>query len=341
MPVIDADTHVIESDRTWDYMEGSDRRFRPEGIVSTAPDGSPIEYWLIDGHILPRRQNIGQNTSVETREMVDVEARLKHMDKLGVDLHVLYPTVFLEPLTKRPEIELALARAYNRWLADIHARGKGRLLWAAVLPLLSMDQAIEEARWARQHGACVVFMRGIENEVPLYDPYYFPLYDELSRLNMPVGIHAGIGHFAVNEAANGEAFRRFKLSVIGTFHALLYNGIPGRFPKLRVGFVETSAQWVPYALHDLRTRQQRRGIDVPRDVLAQSGFYVACQTDDDLAYVLEYTGEDNVIIGSDYGHADNASEIEALRRLRASGAVPPAAVDKILGANPARFYGLA
>ena len=46
------------------------------------------------------------------------------------------------------------------------------------------------------------------------------------------------------------------------------------------------------------------------------------------------------MIGSDYGHADNASELLALQGLKDNGDVDPAIIDKILGANPTRFYGL-
>jgi uncharacterized protein len=335
MPVIDADTHVIETERTWEYMEGPDKAFRPEGITVRGK-----EFWLVDGRVLPRRQNVGAQTTLATREMGDVAARLEHMNELGVDIHVLYPTAFLEPMTRRPEIELALTRAYNRWLADIYEQGKGRLLWAAVLPLLSLNEAVEEVRWARQHGAVSVFVRGQETSGPLWDPYYFPLYEELVRLNMPIGIHAGINHFEVDEAARGEAFRRFKLPVVGTFHALLNQGLPQRFPGLRIGFIETGAQWVPYALHDLAKRLQRRGEQMDEGILARSGFYVTVQTDDDLDYVLRYAGEDTLMIGSDYGHSDNAAELEALRKLRDGGELPARVVDKILGDNPARFYAL-
>ncbi len=68
--------------------------------------------------------------------------------------------------------------------------------------------------------------------------------------------------------------------------------------------------------------------------------YVACQTDDDLAYVLKYAGEDNLVIGTDYGHSDTSSEIEALRKLRQNSDVPSSVIDKILYDNPRAFYGL-
>src|SRR5690242_13601736 len=152
MAVIDADAHVIETERTWDFLEGADTRFRPEGIREEQPDGRIREFWLIDGRKLRRRSNVGPGTTEASREMADVGARLRHMDDLGVEIQVLFPTLFLTAVTQKPEVELALCRAYNRWLADIWSKGGGRLLWAAVLPLLSVEQAVAELRWARGNG---------------------------------------------------------------------------------------------------------------------------------------------------------------------------------------------
>ena len=32
---IDADAHVLETEKTWEYMEGSERKFRPQVVGST------------------------------------------------------------------------------------------------------------------------------------------------------------------------------------------------------------------------------------------------------------------------------------------------------------------
>jgi predicted TIM-barrel fold metal-dependent hydrolase len=338
---IDADAHVIESEKTWDYLEGGDRRFRPVPISVDMPTGKSRNFWIIDGRLIGGRDNIGKETPKESRELADIETRLKHMDEIGTDVQVLYPTLFLRPVTDRPEVELALCRSYNRWLADIWSKGKGRLRWAVQLPLLTMDRALDELRWARGHGACAVFMRGLETNHTLHDPYFYPLYEEASRLNLPIGIHSGIGNFVVNKAFNEEPFRVAKLVVIGAFHAMALSGIPERFPGLRIGAIEVAAQWVPYVVHDLNLRFPKLlGKEAKPDVLRGGQLFVACQTDDDLAYILKYAGEDSLMIGSDYGHADNASELLALRRLRDKGGIEPRVVDKILSFNPARFYGL-
>ena len=74
--------------------------------------------------------------------------------------------------------------------------------------------------------------------------------------------------------------------------------------------------------------------------LRKNRIYVACQTDDDLPYVLKYSGEDQLVIGTDYGHNDTSSEILALRKLKEDGTVPPEIVNKILDDNARALYGL-
>lgn len=341
MPTIDADAHVLESERTWDYMSESERLFRPQIVSPSNGEGSGAEFWLIDGRVQLRSQNVGRETPKASREMEDIAARIRHMDELEVDVQVLYPTVFLRPITNRPEIELALCRSYNRWLVDIWKRGKGRLRWAAVLPLLSMDKALAEARFARENGACGIFVRGLEGERRLSDPYFFPLYEEAVGLDMPVCVHSATGSFTVHDFFVRECgFSKFKLAVVGAFHSLIFEGIPEIFPKLRIAFVEVSAQWVPYAIHDLARRFERRGKSPKKNLLRENRIYVACQTDDDLSYVLQYAGEDNLVIGSDYGHADTSSELEALRKLKQQGELSSNAISKILDDNPRRLYSL-
>ena len=112
------DAHVIETEETWEYMEGADRKFMPR-IVAPSQESSPDEYWLVDERVHIRSVNVGRDTPPASRELRDVAVRLKHMDELGVDVQVLYPTIFLMPVTARAEVEVALCRGYNRWLAAV------------------------------------------------------------------------------------------------------------------------------------------------------------------------------------------------------------------------------
>jgi predicted TIM-barrel fold metal-dependent hydrolase len=55
--------------------------------------------------------------------------------------------------------------------------------------------------------------------------------------------------------------------------------------------------------------------------------------------MIELLGDDKFFIGSDYPHAEGYTQPVAKAR-RALGRLPAAAVDKILGGNAARFFGI-
>jgi predicted TIM-barrel fold metal-dependent hydrolase len=339
MLTIDADAHVIENESAWDYMLESERQFKPR-IVGAANGDPTIDYWLIDGRLMPR-SNVEKNLPREAREMSDLSIRIKHMDELNVDIQVIYPTIFIFPTARRPEVDLALCRSYNRWMADIVKKAPERFRWIVVPPLLNMEQVFEELKFGKEHGACGVYMRGLEADRRLSESYFFPVYEAATKLDMPICVHSANGSIAAHDFFLDEpGFCKFKLAVVGAFHSLVNDGIPERFPKLRIGIIEVSAQWIPYAFHDLARRHARRGRQLSQQLLKDKRVYVTCQTDDDLDYILGYAGEDNLVIGSDYGHSDNASEIEALRKLRTDGRLSAQVIDKILKDNPCALYGL-
>jgi predicted TIM-barrel fold metal-dependent hydrolase len=339
MAVIDADAHVIENESAWDYMLESERRFRPK-IVGAANGDPSVDYWFIDGRLMPR-SNVEKALPEAARDMSDLSIRIKHMDELNIDIQVIYPTIFIFPTARRAEVDLALCRSYNRWMADIVKQAPDRFRWVVVPPLLNMERVAEELKFGKEHGACGVYLRGLEADRRLSDPYFFPLYEAAVKLDLPICVHSANGSIESHDFFLDEpGFCKFKLAVVGAFHSLLVDSIPDRFPGLRIAIVEVSAQWIPYAVHDLARRYQRRGKQLGANVLQDHRVYVTCQTDDDLDYILGYSGENNLVIGTDYGHSDNASEIEALRKLKTEGKIAGRVIEKILDDNPRALYGL-
>ncbi|MPZ14189.1 MAG: amidohydrolase family protein [Chloroflexi bacterium] len=116
--------------------------------------------------------------------------------------------------------------------------------------------------------------------------------------------------------------------------------IPQAFPKLRWAFIEASAQWVPWIVHEARGRYQSQGREFPEHVFQEYRIYVTRQTDDDLPYVTKYAGDENIVIGTDYGHFDPSTEVDAITVFRNEGALDASVVEKVLWANPARLYAL-
>lgn len=363
MSVIDADTHVDETEDTWSFMQAGDEELKP---ATAYPKDQEIarrqmRYWMIDGRRQIRfvRNDEETKTTEETRELKDVTARLKHMDRMGVDVQVMYPTLFLVEFTEKPEVSLALRRSYNRWMADRWAQSGGRLRWVALPPTLSMDKALEELRFAKDHGACGVLKKGDrEAGVWVNDPYFFPLYEEAQKLDMPICFHTGSGvpDFTPARQFTFSRFYRILLPVVHAFQSLIVHGVPDQFPKLRFGFIEATASWVPFVLYEIRRtldknkerpssvlRTAVKVEEIPADILSRNRMYVSCQVDEDLRYLIQHTGEDNLVVGSDYSHNDSAQEMDFMGLLKARaerGDISPAAVKKITQDNPRAFYGI-
>jgi predicted TIM-barrel fold metal-dependent hydrolase len=354
--IIDADAHVIETEVTWDYLEGAEKKYRP--TLVTSPDNPQRQHWLLDGENLgpkfpsPNEQQSEEHlkrygrevkTPVQARELSDVAQRLKHMDALGIDVQVLYNSLWLRPLSSRADVEIALCWSWNRWLADVWRCGENRLRWTCVVPALTPEEAAPQIRFAREHGAVGVFMRPFERGRLMTDAFYYPIYDEAERLDLPMTVHLANGNpqlfdLLANDAGGG--FSTFRVPTVTACYALIMSEVPRVFPKLRWGFIEVSSQWVPWVVHEAVRRSLGREHPVAKNCLREMNIYVSTQTDDDFPYIISYAGENNLVIGTDYGHGDTSSELNAIARFKAMETLSPASKQKILSDNPKRFYGI-
>ena len=54
---------------------------------------------------------------------------------------------------------------------------------------MTLGEALQQIRFARENGAVAVSLRPFENDRHLVEPYFYPIYEEASRLNMAIAIH--------------------------------------------------------------------------------------------------------------------------------------------------------
>lgn len=359
-PVIDADAHVVESSRTWDYMDPSEEKYRPIPLESPEENGQKLQFWLVDGKVrgfrfpafseaeLARRsQQVGRRfaDARESRELGNVDLRLEHMDEVGIDVQVLHNTMFIEQVTGKASVEVALCKSWNRWLADIWRQGQGRLRWSCMAPTLSMTDALDQIRFSRENGACAVLMRPVEGNRLLSDSYFYPIYDEASRLDMAIAVHIANGNAWLNDLYSqsvrlASTFQRFRIPTVASVMDVLLSEVPQVFPNLRWGFIEASAQWLPWVMHEARSRFRTMGREWPKNAMREYGIFVTCENSDDLPYIVNTAGEDCLVIGTDYGHTDTSSDVDAIKVLRKRNDVAEEIKRKILTDNAQALYGL-
>ncbi|HLY67703.1 MAG TPA: amidohydrolase family protein [Chloroflexota bacterium] len=352
---IDSDAHVIETEETWLYLEPAEQKYRPRLVGS--PDNEREQYWVLEDKVIGFRfpnltaaeletlsKQVGREltTPADSRDMSRVDRRLEHMDQIGLDVQVLHNTLWITRLTDRIAAEVALCRSYNRWLGDIWAHANGRLRWTCMPPTLSMADALDEVRWCKQHGAAGICMRPLEGERTMLDPYFYPLYEEAQRLDMPIAVHIANGNPGNVDLVRVSRSWQFRLPTLGGCIAYLQSEIAELFPRLRVGFIEAGAQWLPWVLNLAVNGNvpKLRGFP-PAELLRTQRVWVTCENRDDVAYVSRIAGEDNLLIGTDYGHTDPSSNIHALNEFAATPNLSDTAKKKIVRDNALEFYGIA
>ena len=188
-------------------MDPAFRERAPRIIIDT--DGK--ERLLVEGPGArqPRRASASSGASAPGRAVVadatmkyvegrpggfDPHARIPDMDLDGIDAAFLYPSVGLfAGAIQEPGLAAAMCRAYNRWLADYCRPYPDRLFGVAMLPMQSIDLAIEEMRYARKElGMRAGFLRpNPYNGRMLHHPDYAPFWSEVQELDIAIGLHEG------------------------------------------------------------------------------------------------------------------------------------------------------
>ncbi|MDJ0744037.1 MAG: amidohydrolase family protein [Xenococcaceae cyanobacterium MO_167.B27] len=117
-----------------------------------------------------------------------------------------------------------------------------------------------------------------------------------------------------------------------------------RYPRLRVGFLESSCGWLPYWLWRLDEEYKNLYWEVKELVklIPSEYFHSQCYISIDLSKpylpeIIEYIGSDNLIFGSDYPHMDHQPDV-VRKVVELEGRLSEEVVGKIVWDNPRRFY---
>lgn len=361
MEVFDTDAHVEESEETFAAL--ADRDDKPRII-----EGEKRAFWLIEGRTFPKLAGHGVHTfgsphakraagrvdaerraRVESQELRDPKARLADMDAEGIDVSVVFPTMFLVwPLADDPQLARALCRSYNDWIAAKCGRSGGRIRWVATVPLPDVEGSVDEVAHAKRLGACGVMTLGTAGAVNLGNKILDPFYAACERHALPVCVHVGWSYPAISQLYDKvyEAMiTPFVLPVFMAFASILSNGVLDRFPKLKVGIFEAGVEWVPYWLDRMERFYRQppggsRKADLPArnpvDYVREGRVYFSCELDEKrIAMAAEAIGDDCILYSSDLPHAHRV--FDALKVFDARTDVPAATKKKIL-ANGARFF---
>jgi predicted TIM-barrel fold metal-dependent hydrolase len=359
---IDADGHVLEPMDAWASLPDV---FRPR----IERDRIGYEHVIVGdrevvavslGLLATPGSKMSDRSSFRTIEEAlpggyDPVRRLADMDTEGIDAAVLYPSVGLNFwAVEDADAAVALARAYNDWLAGYCSQDPARLFGAAMVPLQDPEAAAAELRRAtRDLGFPAAFVR--PNPVcgrSIADPAHEVVWETVEELGVALGIHEG-SSVIIPTLGSDRPFNPFVLHAVShpfeqmlACAQLIASGVLERHPGLRVVFLESGATWAAFWLERLDEQVHGFGDFCPEMRLRPSEYFarqcwISAEVDESaLAAIAPIVGEERIVWGSDYPHHD-ATFPGALRELeRAISPLPERARERILGRNAMELYGL-
>jgi hypothetical protein len=282
----------------------------------------------------------------------DVTLTRRAMDGLGVDNMIVFPTPMLFlGLHPQAEMEVWLARAYNRWMVDNLLSADDRIKTLAVLPYNSPEEAEREVREMAGKKGVIGFCVPSTRHAPVYHNKYMRLYRMIEETGMPLSFHAGY-HWddpslkTINRFLGMHALGFAWPNIVHCTNWVL-NGMPVRFPKLKVIWIESGLAWVPFLMQRLDDQYLMRPSEAPHlkrlpsEYMRDHCWYTTQPMETTNLKALECTldmikADTQLLFASDWPHFDFdlPSEITDLPFLSEQ------AKKNILGLNAARIFNL-
>ncbi len=356
-PIVDVDSHHYELEsfhEILEYMEDPVLRQLAMSASQATSKGNGVMpggvgYQDMGGRVT--RYPLRKMEKAEGDKHRDITLTKRWMDAMGVDVAVMFPSPMLQlGLHPQIEVEVALGRAYNRWLCERVLAYEPRIRSMLYLPFNDPEAAYRMVKEMGDKKGVVGFMVTSARHRPVQHNGYMKTYALLEEMGQPLAFHAG---YNWNDQAMGMMNKFISVHALGfVFFNMVHltnwimNGLPERFPKLKVIWIESGLAWVPFMMQRLDNEYMMRSSEaaalkrVPSEYMRDMFFSTQPMEMTDMA-ALEQTfrmmkAETQLLYSSDYPHwdFDLPSTIYDLLFLSEQGK------RNILGGNAMRVFNL-
>jgi predicted TIM-barrel fold metal-dependent hydrolase len=211
-----------------------------------------------------------------------------------------------------------MAWAYTRWLTEEILPHAPHVKTMVYLPMNQPDECLRFVERFADVPGVVGFMVTSARYKPVHDNAYMRLYGALQERGLPLCFHA-IYH---QQERMFEGMNKFlSVHALGfIFYNLVHitnmvvNGIPERFPKLKLLWIESGLAWIPFLMQRLDNEYMMRTSEapllrkLPSDYMRDMYYTTQPIENGDLG-LLETTlrainAETQLLFSSDYPHWD-------------------------------------
>jgi aminocarboxymuconate-semialdehyde decarboxylase len=276
--------------------------------------------------------------------LTDIPTRLKHMDRMGIDIQAVSPSPNQTYYWTEPGMGQELARAVNERIAQIAAQHPDRFVGLGTVPLQDPGLAVSELEFAvRRLGLKGVEINPNVNGKELTASGLDKFFAAAEKLNAVIFMHP-IGY------TNGERLMdHYFNNVIGnplettvaTAH-LIFDGVMERHPKLKVVLPHAGGYLAHYWArmdHAWKARPDCRTVLKKKPSSSLEKFYFDTIAFDPgmLGHLVERFGADHVLLGTDYPYDMGVEDPVGFVSKAKLGKKQE---EQIMGRNAARLLGI-
>ncbi len=290
-PVVDADGHWLE------YLPVMREQFKKiagdAAVEGLALASSRIPNALKLSLAERRRKRVGMEGfwSSPSENVLDRATAMfprlfyERLDDLGIDFSVVYPTAGLSfHRLQDTKMRRAICRAYNVFTAEQFKPYADRIIPAAIIPMYTPEEAIEELEFAAtQLGFKVIMVGGLmRRPVPAVaeeqpeaakfaewfdvigidsDYDYDPVWQKCRELKLAPSFHNGARSILLRNSPSNFCFNHighFASAGHAVCKGLFFGGVTRRFPDLNFAFLEGGVGWACMLYADLVGHWEKR-----------------------------------------------------------------------------------
>jgi uncharacterized protein len=274
--IVDVDAHVTETafwSEVVDRMDNDvykqmarafkDRGGSPPGLLNATPG---MLYQDVFGRI-PHQQRLAEPVP-GGRTHAQVTLVQRAMDSMGIDYMVVFPTPMLVlGMHPQAEIEVAIGTAFNRWLVEEILPQDSRIKAMLYLPFNHPEACVEVVERFADTPGVIGFTVTSTRFRPVHHDAYMPLYAAIQATGKPLGFHSG---FHWGDQSMQQCNRFISMHALSFVHFnlvhltnWLINGLPERFPRLKLIWIESGLAWVPFLMQRLDSEYMMRSSEAP------------------------------------------------------------------------------
>jgi uncharacterized protein len=275
MLIVDVDAHHYENEHFKDILPFMENDvLRQLTVANTMKGGrgaimpTQVGYQDMGGRVTRYPLRSSEKTDHADHKR-DVQLGHRWMDAMSVDYSCLFPTGMLNVgLHPQKEMEVELCWAYNRWVTEkVLPESGGRMFSMLSLPVSDPDAALRTVETFGHRKGVGGFMVTTVRTIPIHDNTLMKVYRAIEERGLVLSFHSA---FNWNENVFRGCNRFLAVHALGfSFYNILHctnwvtNGIPERFPKLPVIWIEAGLAWIPFLMQRLDHEYMMRPSECP------------------------------------------------------------------------------